>query len=48
LQIICAQFHAVGTLPMSGFVSEDMLELEVSYHVVFAIAEEKKTHTIGE
>jgi len=45
----CALFGAEGTLPISGgFVSKDRLGLEACYHVVFAIAEEKKPHTIGE
>jgi len=48
MQTICAQFRAVGTLPISGLVSEDTLGLEASYCVAFAIAKEKKPHTIGE
>jgi len=40
LQNNFAQFRAVGTLPTSGFVSEDTLGLEVSCHVIFAIAKE--------
>jgi len=50
LQTNCAQFHAVGIriLLLSGFVSEDMLGLEASCYAAFAIAKEKKAHTIGE
>ena len=44
----CARFHAVGTLPISGFNSEDTLGLEASCRVVFAIAKEKKPHTMRE
>ena len=33
LQTTCAQFRAIGTLPISGFVSEDMLGLEASNRV---------------
>jgi len=48
LQANCVQFRAVGTLPISGLVSEDTFGLEESYRVAFAIATEKKPHTIGE
>jgi len=48
LQANCLQLRAVGSMPVSGFVSEDVLGLEKSYRVAFAIAKEKKPHTIGE
>jgi len=48
LQTSCAQFRAVETLPISGFVSEDTLGLQASCQVAFAITKEKKPHTIGE
>jgi len=48
LQTYHTQFRAVGTLPISGFVPEDTLGLEVPYRIAFAIAKEKKTHTIWE
>jgi len=46
LQANCVQFRGVGTLPISGLVSEDTFGLEESYRVAFAIANEKKPHTI--
>ena len=46
-QTSCAQFRAVGSLPMSGFVSEDTLGLEASCCVAFAIAKDKDPHTTG-
>jgi len=48
LQTNCAAFRAVGTLPISGFVSEDMLGLEASCRLAFGIANEKKPHATGE
>jgi len=48
LQTICAQFRAVGTPPISGFVSEDALGLVAPYRVAFAIGKGKKPHVIGE
>jgi len=47
LQTDCVQFRAVGTLAIPGFVSEDMLGLEVSCRVAFAITKKKKPHAIG-
>jgi len=44
----CARVRTVGTLPILGFVFEDMLGLEASYRVAFAIANEKKTHATVE
>jgi len=48
LQTYCAQLCAVGTLPISGFVSEDTLGFEASCRVTFAIAKGKKPHAVGE
>jgi len=48
LKTNCAQFRVVGTLLISGFVSEHMLRLEASRRVAFVIAKEKKLHTIAE
>jgi len=47
-QTNCTPFRAVGTLPIAGFVSKGTLGLEASYRIAFAIAKEKKSHTIGE
>ena len=38
VQTNCAQCRAVGTLPISGFISEDTSALEATCHVAFAIA----------
>ena len=48
LQTNCAQFRAAGTLPTSGFISEDTLWLEASCRVAFVIAKGKIPHTTGE
>jgi len=47
-QTYCAQFRVAGTLPISGFISENTLALEASCRVAFAIAKGKKPRTIGE
>jgi len=47
-QTNCVQCRSVGTLLISGFVSEDTLKLKASYRVAFAIAKENIPHTIGE
>jgi len=41
LQTKCARFRSVGTLLILGFITEDMLGLEASYRVAFAIAKER-------
>jgi len=41
LQNNCTPFHAVGALPVSGFLSEDALGLEAFCRVAFAVAKEK-------
>jgi len=40
LQTNCAQFRALGSLPISGFSSENTLGLEASCWVAFAIRKE--------
>jgi len=40
LQTYHAQFRAVGTLPISGLVSEDTLGLEAACRVAFTTAKE--------
>jgi len=47
LRTSCAQFPAAETLPVSGFVSEDTLELETPCRVAFAITQGKKPHKLG-
>ena len=37
------EIHAVGTLPILGFVSEDTLWLQESYRVAFTTAKENKS-----
>jgi len=41
LQTYPVQFRAVGTLPISGFVSEDTLGLEAACRVAFATAKKR-------
>jgi len=48
LQPNYVKFRAVGILPILGFVFEDTLGLEEFYRAAFALAKEKKPHTIGE
>lgn len=43
-----ARFDKVGTLPMLGFVQSSKPLLEASYRAAYAIARDKKPHTIGE
>jgi len=42
LQTNCSRFRAVRTLPIFGFVSEDMIGLEASSCVALAIEKEKR------
>jgi len=45
LQTKCAQFRAIKTLPLSGFVSENTLGLEASCHFALAMGKRKEPHT---
>jgi len=42
VQTDCAQCRVVGTLPISGFISEDTSGLEATCHVAFAIAKRNR------
>jgi len=42
-----AQFRAVGTLSILGFVPQDTLGLEVPYRIAFEIAKEKNAYSLG-
>jgi len=47
LQTNCTQFRAVGTLPVSGFVSEDTLGLGSILSRCFLLLAKENTHNWG-